>query len=40
MRESINHLNDEESNQVKDIDDLANLRNAKRFADRIFTGGR
>ena len=25
---------------VKDIDDLANLRNAKRFADRIFTGER
>ena len=40
MRESINHLNDEESNQVKDIDDLANLRNAKRFADRIFRGER
>ena len=40
MRESINHLNDEESNQVKDIDDLPNLRNAKRFADRIFTGER
>ena len=40
MRESINHLNDEESNQVKDIDDLANLRNAKRFADRMFRGER
>ena len=40
MRESINHLNDEDSNQVKDIDDLANLRNAKRFADRIFSGER
>lgn len=40
MRESINHLNDEDSNQVKDIDDLANLRNAKRFADRMFRGER
>ena len=40
MRESVNHLNDEDSNQVKDMDDLANLRNAKRFADRIFTGER
>ena len=40
MRESVNHLNDEDSNQVKDIDDLPNLRNAKRFADRIFTGER
>ena len=40
MRESINHLNDEDSNQVKDMDDLANLRNAKRFADRMFRGER
>ena len=40
MRESISHLNEPENNQVKDIDDLANLRNAKRFADRIFTGER
>ncbi len=40
MRESVNHLNDEDSNQVKDIDDLPNLRNAKRFADRMFRGER
>ena len=40
MRESVKHLQDEDSGQVKDIDDLANLRNAKRFADRIFTGER
>ena len=40
MRESINHMNNEDSGQVRDIDDLPNLRNAKRFADRIFTGER
>ena len=40
MRESVKHLQDDEDNQVKDIDDLANLRNAKRFADRIFLGER
>ena len=40
MRESVKHMQDEESNQVKDIDDLQNLRNAKRFADRIFRGER
>ena len=40
MRESVKHLQDEDSGQVKDIDDLANLRNAKRFADRIFRGER
>ena len=40
MKESIEHLNDEESNQVKDVGDMGNLRNAKRFADRIFTGQR
>ena len=40
MRESIDHMKNEESGQVKDIDDLPNLRNAKRFADRIFTGER
>ena len=40
MKESIEHLNDEDSNQVKDIADMGNLRNAKRFADRIFTGQR
>tara|TARA_R110002020_G_scaffold37239_1_gene112386 strand:+ start:1624 stop:1902 length:279 start_codon:yes stop_codon:yes gene_type:complete len=40
MRESVNHMNDPEDNQVKDLDDLPNLRNAKRFADRIFTGNR
>jgi len=40
MRESIAHMRDEDSGQVQDIDDLPNLRNAKRFADRIFTGER
>ena len=40
MRESIEHMKNEDSGQVKDIDDLPNLRNAKRFADRIFTGER
>ena len=40
MRESVKHMQDEEDNQVKDIDDMANLRNAKRFADRIFLGER
>ena len=40
MRESIEHMKNDESGQVKDVDDLANLRNAKRFADRIFTGER
>ena len=40
MRESIDHMKNDESGQVKDIEDLANLRNAKRFADRIFTGER
>jgi hypothetical protein len=40
MKESIEHLNDEDSGQVRDMDDMPNLRNAKRFADRIFTGMR
>ena len=40
MRESIQHMKSDESGQVRDIDDLPNLRNAKRFADRIFTGER
>ena len=40
MKESIEHLNDEDSNQVKDIADMGNLRNAKRFADRMFKGQR
>ena len=40
MRESVKHLQDDDDNQVKDINDMANLRNAKRFADRIFTGER
>ena len=40
MRESIEHMKNDESGQVKDIDDMANLRNAKRFADRIFSGER
>ena len=40
MRESVAHMQNEDDGQVKDIDDLANLRNAKRFADRIFRGER
>jgi len=40
MKESIEHLNDEDSDQVKSLSDMGNLRNAKRFADRIFTGQR
>ena len=40
MRESIEHLNDPDSTQVKDIGDMRNLRNAKRFADRMFQGER
>ncbi len=40
MKESIEHLNDEDSDQVKDIGDMGNLRNAKRFADRMFRGER
>ncbi len=40
MKESVSHLQDEEDNQVKDISDMGNLRNAKRFADRIFRGER
>jgi len=37
MKESLKHLNDSESDRVKSIDDLTNLRNAKLFADPIFT---
>ena len=40
MKESVAHLQDEEDNQVKDVNDMYNLRNAKRFADRIFRGER
>jgi hypothetical protein len=40
MKESIEHLDDPDSGQVKDLNDMGNLRNAKRFADRIFTGMR
>ena len=40
MRESIDHLKDEEDGQVKSINDMPNLRNAKRFADRMFRGER
>ena len=40
MRESVAHMKDENDDQVKDFDDLGNLRNAKRFADRIFLGER
>ena len=40
MKESVNHLNDEDSDQVKSLGDMGNLRNAKRFADRMFRGER
>ena len=40
MKESIEHLNDEDSDQVKSLEDMRNLRNAKRFADRMFRGER
>jgi hypothetical protein len=40
MKESIEHLDDPDSGQVRDMSDMGNLRNAKRFADRIFTGQR
>ena len=40
LKESIEHLDDPDSDQVKDIGDMGNLRNAKRFADRIFRGDR
>ena len=40
MKESVAHLKDENDGQVKDVNDLSNLRNAKRFADRIFSGER
>ena len=40
MKESVAHLKDEEDNQVRDINDMYNLRNAKRFADRIYRGER
>ena len=40
MKESVEHLKDEDDGQVKSINDMHNLRNAKRFADRIFTGER
>ena len=40
MKESIDHLNGEDSDQVKSLEDMGNLRNAKRFADRIFRGER
>ena len=40
MKESVEHLNNEDSNQVTGINDMHNLRNAKRFADRIFRGER
>ena len=40
MKESVVCLKNEDDNQVKSIDDMPNLRNAKRFADRIFAGER
>ena len=40
MKESVEHLNDEDSDQVKSLTDMGNLRNAKRFADRMFRGER
>ena len=40
MKESVAHMQDEEDNEVRDINDMYSLRNAKRFADRIFRGER
>ena len=40
MRESVAILQDPEDDYIKNVDDLANLRNAKLFADRIFNGAR
>ena len=40
MKESVEHMKNDDSGQVKDINDMANLRNAKRFADRTFRGER
>jgi len=37
MRESVAHLRNEDTDRIKDIDDMGNLRNAKRFADAIYT---
>ena len=39
-KESIEHLDDPDSDQVRDIIDMGSLRNAKRFADRMFRGER
>tara|TARA_B100000989_G_C19505156_1_gene456139 strand:+ start:1003 stop:1284 length:282 start_codon:yes stop_codon:yes gene_type:complete len=36
MKETIKLLNDEECIRVSKIDDMASLRNAKVFADKIF----
>jgi hypothetical protein len=40
IKESIEHLDDPDSDQVRDIIDMGSLRNAKRFADRMFRGER
>ena len=40
VKESIEHLNDPDSDQVRDIVDIGSLRNTKRFADRMFRGER
>ena len=40
MKESVACLKNDDDGQVKSIEDMSNLRNAKRFADRIFAGER
>jgi hypothetical protein len=40
VKESIEHLDDPDSDQVRDIVDIGSLRNTKRFADRMFRGER
>jgi hypothetical protein len=40
IKESIEHLDDPDSDQVRDIIDMGGLRNTKQFADRVFRGER
>jgi hypothetical protein len=40
MKESMETLKDPDDNGIKSPEDMANLRNAKLFADRIFRGDR
>lgn len=38
VREQLAALKDPENDSVRDLDDIHRLRNAKHFADRIFSG--